>query len=102
MLSDILLNSVYDESAIWRERGVILREAEEVEQNMQEVVFDHLHDGAFKGCSLSRTILGTTANIRFVRYALTFTFSFSDQCREDNSWITSRNIIKVSIGFPTI
>jgi mitochondrial-processing peptidase subunit beta len=59
-----LLNSVYDENAIWRERGVILREAEEIEQNMQEVVFDHLHGAAYGGCSLSRTILGTTANIK--------------------------------------
>jgi len=59
-----LLNSVYDENAIWRERGVILREAEEIEQNMQEVVFDHLHGAAYAGCSLSRTILGTTANIK--------------------------------------
>lgn len=64
MLSDILLNSVYGEKEIWRERHVILREAEEVAQNMQEVVFDHLHAGAYSGCSLSRTILGTTENIK--------------------------------------
>ncbi|KAF7638025.1 hypothetical protein Mgra_00002478 [Meloidogyne graminicola] len=64
MLSDILLRSVYDENAIWRERQVILREAQEIEQNVQEVVFDHLHDCAFAGCSLSRTILGTERNIR--------------------------------------
>ncbi|KAL3104386.1 hypothetical protein niasHT_030300 [Heterodera trifolii] len=64
MLSDILLNSVYGENEIWRERQVIIREAEEVAQNMQEVVFDHLHAGAYAGCSLSRTILGTDENIR--------------------------------------
>ena len=64
MLSDVLLRSVYDENAIWRERQVILREAQEIEQNVQEVVFDHLHDCAFAGCSLSRTILGTEKNIK--------------------------------------
>ena len=65
MLADILLNSVYELNAIERERGVILREMEEIEQNMQEVVFDHLHAGAYNGCSLSRTILGSVNNIRF-------------------------------------
>lgn len=64
MLADILLNSVYGTTEIERERGVILREMEEVNQNMQEVVFDHLHEGAFAGTSLSRTILGPTKNIQ--------------------------------------
>lgn len=65
ILSDILLNSVYGAREIEIERGVILREMEEVEQNMQEVVFDHLHAGAFKGSSLSYTILGPVKNIRY-------------------------------------
>lgn len=66
ILSDILLNSVYGLREIEIERSVILREMEEVEQNMQEVVFDHLHAGAFRGCSLSGTILGPVQNIKFV------------------------------------
>jgi processing peptidase subunit beta len=64
MLSDILLNSIYGQGEIERERGVILREMEEINQNMQEVVFDFLHAGAYEGCSLSRTILGPVENIR--------------------------------------
>jgi len=51
---------------IERERGVILREMEEIEQNMQEVVFDHMHMSAFQGTPLARTILGPTANIKYV------------------------------------
>ncbi|KAE9550468.1 hypothetical protein FO519_006333 [Halicephalobus sp. NKZ332] len=64
LLSDILLHSVYGKEEIERERGVILREAEEVSQNLQEVVFDILHMGAFSGTSLARTILGSDENIR--------------------------------------
>uniref|UniRef100_A0A7E4URP6 Mitochondrial-processing peptidase subunit beta n=1 Tax=Panagrellus redivivus TaxID=6233 RepID=A0A7E4URP6_PANRE len=64
MLSDLLLHSVYGKDEIERERGVILREMEEVEQNMQEVVFDLHHMGAYKGCSLARTILGPEENIK--------------------------------------
>ena len=33
---------------IERERGVILREMQEVEMNLQEVVFDHLHAVAYQ------------------------------------------------------
>lgn len=91
-MSDILLNSKLGEQEIERERGVILREMQvcvyllciivntiytnyvvfcilnllyqEVEQNMQEVVFDYLHQAAFQGTPLHRTILGPTKNIK--------------------------------------
>ncbi len=48
----------FEESQIERERGVILREMQEVEQNLQEVVFDHLHATAYQvnnliHCSMS-------------------------------------------------
>ncbi|MCP9265622.1 Mitochondrial-processing peptidase subunit beta [Dirofilaria immitis] len=64
ILADILRNSQLRSVEIERERGVILREMQEVEQNLQEVVFDHLHAGAFKGTSLARTILGPVENIK--------------------------------------
>ena len=64
ILADILQNSVYSEEAIERERGVILREMQEVETNLQEVVFDYLHATAYQGTPLGRTILGTSENIK--------------------------------------
>jgi hypothetical protein len=64
ILSDILTNSTLGEEEIERERGVILREMQEVETNLQEVVFDHLHATAYQGTPLGRTILGPTANIK--------------------------------------
>ncbi|CAG2222456.1 MAS1 [Mytilus edulis] len=63
ILSDILQNSTLGEQEIERERGVILREMQEVETNLQEVVFDHLHAVAYQGTPLGRTILGPTENI---------------------------------------
>lgn len=59
------MNSVYGKSQIENERGVILREMQEIEQNLQEVVFDNLHAGAFEGSSLARTILGPIENIQY-------------------------------------
>jgi len=66
ILSDILQNSKFGEQEIERERGVILREMQEVEMNLQEVVFDHLHAVAYQGTPLGRTILGPTKNIKSI------------------------------------
>merc|ERR1711976_920140 len=64
ILSDILQNSTLGEAEIERERGVILREMESVETDVQEVVFDYLHATAYQGTPLGRTILGPTKNIQ--------------------------------------
>ncbi|CAB3386497.1 Hypothetical predicted protein [Cloeon dipterum] len=66
ILADIIQNSKLGEQEIERERGVILREMQEVETNLQEVVFDHLHATAFQGTALGRTILGPTQNIKSI------------------------------------
>lgn len=64
ILADILQNSKLEESAIERERDVILRESEEVEKQIEEVVFDHLHATAYQQQPLGRTILGPRQNIQ--------------------------------------
>lgn len=64
MLSDILQNALLSEDAIERERDVILREHEEVSKQYEEVIMDNLHETAFMGTGLSRTILGPVDNIR--------------------------------------
>ncbi|KAF2753151.1 mitochondrial processing peptidase beta subunit [Pseudovirgaria hyperparasitica] len=66
ILSDILQNSKLEPSAIERERDVILREQEEVDKQLEEVVFDHLHATAFQGQPLGRTILGPKENIESI------------------------------------
>ncbi|KAI8070791.1 Metalloenzyme, LuxS/M16 peptidase-like protein [Gongronella butleri] len=67
ILSDILQHSRLDLGAIERERDVILREQEEVEKQMEEVVFDHLHATAFPQDSLGLTILGPKENIETLK-----------------------------------
>lgn len=46
---------------------MILRESEEVDKQLEEVVFDHLHATAFQGQPLGRTILGPAANIQSIQ-----------------------------------
>lgn len=43
-----------DLQAIESERGTILREAEEVQKDLQEVAFDYLHASAYQGSALGR------------------------------------------------
>ena len=52
IISDILQSSKLDNAAIERERDVILREQQEVDKQLEEVVFDHLHAVAFQGMCL--------------------------------------------------
>ena len=66
ILADIIQNSTLGEAEIERERGVILREMQEVETNLQEVVFDYLHATAYQNTALGRTILGPPENIKSV------------------------------------
>ncbi|CAO1629520.1 unnamed protein product [Sympodiomycopsis kandeliae] len=67
IISDILQNSKLETSAIERERDVILREQEEVDKQIEEVVFDQLHSVAFQGQPLGRTILGPKSNILSIK-----------------------------------
>jgi len=64
ILSDILQNSLLEPAAIERERDVILREMEEVNKQYEEQILDHLHETAFMGSGLGRTILGPEENIK--------------------------------------
>ncbi|KAL4934299.1 bifunctional SDR family oxidoreductase/M16 family metallopeptidase [Aspergillus undulatus] len=66
ILADILQNSKLEASAIERERDVILREQEEVDKQLEEVVFDHLHATAYQHQPLGRTILGPKENIQTI------------------------------------
>ena len=83
IISDILQSSKLDNSAVERERDVILRKQQEVDKQLEEVVFDHPHAVAFQGmcpstfsrCKdslrpgqpLGCTILGPKANILFIK-----------------------------------
>jgi len=64
MISDIIQNPTLGTAEIERERSVILREMEEVDQQVEEVIFDHLHAVAYQGTPLGMTILGPTENIQ--------------------------------------
>jgi mitochondrial-processing peptidase subunit beta len=67
LLSDILLNSKITQEAVESEKPVILRESEEIDKSVQEVLLDKLHLACFRDSSLGYTILGPEENIRSMK-----------------------------------
>ncbi len=59
VLSDMFLNSLYDEKEILKERSVILEEISMYEDDPEDVSFECLANNVYKGNSYGRPILGT-------------------------------------------
>lgn len=63
ILSDILLNSTYDNEEFERERGVILQEIAETYDSPDDYVFEMFQEKAFGNQPLGRSILGSKERI---------------------------------------
>ena len=63
VISDIVLNPVFDNSEIEIERGVILQEIGQVLDTPDDVVFDWLQEVAYPEQALGRTILGPAERV---------------------------------------
>ena len=69
---------------------MILREQEEVDKQLEEVVFDHLHATAYMNQPLGRTILGSKENISSIQR--------SDLVNYINTNYTADRMVLVSAG----
>lgn len=59
VLGDILQNSIFDETELERERGVIVQEIGQAEDTPDDIVFDLLQSAAYPDQAMGRPILGT-------------------------------------------
>lgn len=75
ILGEVVKNTDYDEGVVDKERAVILREMQEVESNLYEVVMDYLHATAYQGTPLNRTIIGPVENVKAMKAADLQSFS---------------------------
>ena len=64
VVSDILLNPVFDPKEIEIERGVILQEIGQSLDTPDDVIFDWLQEAAYPGQPMGRTILGPAERVR--------------------------------------
>jgi predicted Zn-dependent peptidase len=62
-LSDILQNSIFDQSEMDREKGVILQEIAMTNDTPDDIIFDYFQETAFPNQPLGRSILGPESNI---------------------------------------
>lgn len=64
LLSEVAQSLSLNEAEIEQQRAVVLRELQEVENNIQDVCLDLLHATAFQGTSLGQSVLGPSSNAR--------------------------------------
>lgn len=63
ILSDILLNSVFDEDELDREKHVILQEIGAANDTPDDIVFDKFSETAYRDQTIGRPILGTPESV---------------------------------------
>lgn len=64
VLSDILINPVFDEEEFERERSVILQEIAQVADTPDDLVFDRFQEAAFAGQSIGYPVLGSPSTVK--------------------------------------
>ncbi|XP_069795596.1 cytochrome b-c1 complex subunit 1, mitochondrial [Narcine bancroftii] len=64
LLGDLVQNNSISDADVESGRRTILQEIQEMENNLEEVVFDYLHATAFQGTPLGHTVVGPSKNIK--------------------------------------
>ncbi|MEC5289128.1 pitrilysin family protein [Aurantimonas sp. C2-6-R+9] len=64
ILTDILIDSRFDEQELEREQQVILQEIGAAEDTPDDIVFDHFQEAAYRGQIVGRPILGTRQTVK--------------------------------------
>ncbi|KAL6457864.1 hypothetical protein MHYP_G00330940 [Metynnis hypsauchen] len=64
LLSEVVQSAALSEAEIEQQRGVILKELDEVEGSLQDVCLDLLHATAYQGTPLAQSVLGPSQNAR--------------------------------------
>ncbi|MEO0729288.1 MAG: pitrilysin family protein [Pseudomonadota bacterium] len=63
VLADILLNPLFDDTELMREKDVILQEIAGIQDSPDDVVYDLMQDAAFTDQPLGRPIIGTPDSV---------------------------------------
>ncbi|KAM3723697.1 Cytochrome b-c1 complex subunit 1 [Dirofilaria immitis] len=64
LLADVLQNAKLDQATLETERTRILYQINKASEDPSEVVFDYLHDAAFQGTPMAKSIYGTEETVR--------------------------------------
>ena len=69
VVSDMIQNSLFRQSDIEKEAGVIIDELRDLEDNPEELIFDRFEELVFGGTSLGFSVIGTENNIRKFKHS---------------------------------
>lgn len=90
LLGDILLNSVYPDKELEREKEVVIEEINSYKDSPSELIFDEFDELIFDGHPIARNILGTKKNLK--KFNREYIQSFID-----NNYHTDQMVIS-SVG----
>ncbi len=90
VLSDMVQNSIFKESEIKKEAGVIVDELYDIEDTPEELIFDKFESNLYWGTSLHFPIIGTEKNI--------LSFSHKDLVEYTRKFYTTNNMVISASG----
>ena len=90
ILLDMLCNSLFDEEAMEKERGVILEELSMTLDSPDDYIMDLMDENVFRGAPLARPVLGTEETIRSI--------SREDILSYIGTWYTRDSIVVSVVG----
>jgi predicted Zn-dependent peptidase len=93
VISDMIQNSVFKQSEIKKEAGVIIDELRDLEDNHEDLIYDKFEEILFSGNSLSYPILGSEKNISKFNHS-NFVSYINDKYAYDRMLIASSGGIK--------
>lgn len=64
ILIDILINSIFPEDELEREKGVVIQEIFQTNDSPSDIIFDKYMEAAYKDQSFGRSILGTQETVK--------------------------------------
>ncbi|OEY86975.1 peptidase M16 [Wolbachia pipientis] len=64
ILIDILMNSIFPEDELEREKGVVIQEIFQTNDSPSDIIFDKYMETAYKGQPFGRSILGTQETVK--------------------------------------
>jgi predicted Zn-dependent peptidase len=80
ILSDIVVDPVFEQAEVRREKGVIVQEISAVDDTPDDLIFDLVQEAAFPNQALGRSILGTPATVKALKRQDLISFREAHYC----------------------
>lgn len=90
VLADLAFNSTFPKNELEKERGVVLEELKQAEDDPDDIIHDYFENAIFGAHPLAMPVIGTVQSIR--------SFQRSDLIRYRSEWYTADNLVIAAAG----